>query len=135
MATIGERVKNVREKKGFTQEQLSQASGVSKSFLSEIENNKTNASGQVLLQIANALGASVDYLLEGKSFENQSKEAVIIPPALSKFAERLNLSYSQTVELLEAHNSVVARRSKSNQKELTEKEWEDLYETIKKLFG
>lgn len=135
MATVGERVKDVRENKGLTQEQLSQASGVSKSFLSEIENNKTNPGGQTLLQIANALGASVDYLLEGKSSESQSKESVVIPPTLSRLAEKLNLSYSQTIELLEAHNSVVARRSKNSQKDLTEEEWKKFHDTIKKLFG
>ncbi len=135
MATVGERVKDVREKKGLTQEQLSQASGVSKSFLSEIENNKTNPGGQTLLQIANALGASVDYLLEGKSSESQSKESVVIPPPLSRVAEKLNLSYTQTIELLEAHNSVVARRSKNSQKNLTEEEWKKFHDTIKKLFG
>jgi hypothetical protein len=30
----------------------------------------------------------------------------VIPPELSETAEKLNLSYAQTVELLEAHRSV-----------------------------
>ena len=135
MATVGERIKEIREHKKLTQEQLSDAAGISKSFLSELENNKTNAGGQILLQIANVLGASVDYLLKGKSAELKSTDPVVIPPALSKIAGKLNLSYAETLELLEAHNSVVARRSKSGQKELSEKEWENFYNTIKKLFG
>ena len=60
---------------------------------------------------------------------------MLIPPALAEAAEHLKLSYSQTVELLEAHRSVIARRSNRQIKPFEVKDWEDLYRVIKKVFG
>ena len=57
MATTGERVREIREKRGMTQDQLAGQAKISKSFLSEIENNKRNVSSQALLRIAKILGA------------------------------------------------------------------------------
>src|SRR5271163_87395 len=42
MATVGERIKEVREARNWTQEKLSDVSGISKSFLSEVENKGKN---------------------------------------------------------------------------------------------
>jgi len=47
----------------------------------------------------------------------------------------LNLSYADTVELLEAHRSVVARRSNKTIKSFEVKDWIELYRAIKKVFG
>src|SRR6266498_1515445 len=111
MASTGDRIREIREKRKITQDQLATAAEVSKSFLSEIENNKRNMSSQGLLRIANILGASVDYLLTGESKESTSKAPIVIPPELSQAAQDLQLTYSDTIELLDAHRSVIARRS------------------------
>jgi transcriptional regulator with XRE-family HTH domain len=136
MATTGDRIRYIREKKKMTQDQLTEAAGISKGFLSDVENNKRDIGSQSLLRIANALGASVDYLLQGEAKEVVAERApVVIPPALSQAAEELNLSYAQTLELLSAHNSVVARRSLRSQKEFTVEDWKNLHKAIKKVFG
>lgn len=136
MATTGDRIRYIREKKKMTQDQLTDAAGISKGFLSDVENNKRDIGSQFLLRIANALGASVDYLLQGETKEVVTEKApIVIPPALSQAAEELNLSYAQTLELLNAHNSVVARRSVRSQKEFTVEDWKNLYKAIKKVFG
>lgn len=67
MATIGERIRHVREQKRFTQDRLADVAGISKGFLSDLENDKRNVSSEYILRIANALGASVDYLLTGET--------------------------------------------------------------------
>ena len=64
-----------------------------------------------------------------------AKAPVIIPPELSAAAERLKLSYADTLELLEAHRSVVARRSNKDTKEFEVEDWIRLHEAIKKVFG
>jgi len=135
MASTGDRLREVREKRKITQDHLATAAGISKSFLSEIENDKRNVSSQALLRIANVLGASVDYLLTGESKESTTKEPVVIPPELSRAAEELQLSFKDTVELLEAHRSVVARRSTKSIKSFTVDDWKELYKAIKKVFG
>ena len=135
MPTVGERIRDIREKRGMTQDKLAEAADISKSFLSEIENDKRNVGAQILLRIANALGASVDYLLQGAVREAVEKEPVVIPPNLSRAAEELNLTYAETRELLDAHNSVVARRSSKSKKDFTVEDWKKLHAAIKKVFG
>lgn len=135
MATAGDRLREIRERRRITQEQLAVAADISKSFLSEVENNKRNISSQALLRIAKVLGASVDYLLTGEAKEDRLKEPVVIPPELSRAADELHLSFNETVELLEAHRSVVARRSNKSTKSFTVEDWKELYKAIKKVFG
>jgi len=135
MATTGDRIREIREAKGLTQDQLSELAGLSKGFLSDVEHNNKNLSSQGLLRIANALGASVDYLLRGETQEFSNNKEIVIPPYLSEAAEALGLSYSETLELLNAQQSVIARRSKKSVKELSVKDWKNLHEAIKKVFG
>ncbi|MDQ3749451.1 MAG: helix-turn-helix domain-containing protein [Acidobacteriota bacterium] len=135
MAKTGDRIKEIREKKGMTQEQLAEKAKLSKGFLSDVENNKKNISSQFLLKIANALGASVDYLLLGESKKNIAREAVVIPPSLSEAAEELQLSYSETLEILNAHNSVVARRSNKSLRDFSVEDWKTFHKAIKEVFG
>lgn len=134
MATTGERIRHIREKHGMTQDQLAEAAGISKGFLSDVENNNKNISSQALLRIANALGASVDYLLQGAVRESAQREPIVIPPELSTVAEELNLSYNETLELLDAFNSVVARRSSKSQRKFSAEDWKNLHRAIKRVF-
>lgn len=59
---LGSRIKQERQAKGLTQEQLAERADISLNFMSLIENGK-NMSVQTLVAISNALGVSVDYLL------------------------------------------------------------------------
>lgn len=135
MAEIGDRIREAREKRGLTQDQLAEKAKISKSFLSDVENNKRNVSSQVLLRIAHRLGTSVDYLLQGSVRPTTKNEAVVIPANLSRAADELGLSYRETCELLDAHDSVFARRSNASHKELSVEDWRKFYLTIKKVFG
>lgn len=56
---IGQVIKNYRVSKGLTLQALSSLSGVSKSMLSEIENNKKTPSIDVTLRLSNALKVSM----------------------------------------------------------------------------
>jgi transcriptional regulator with XRE-family HTH domain len=136
MATVGDRIRLIRESKGMTQDQLASAAGISKGLISAVENNKRNVSSQNLLHIANALGASIEYLLRGTPASEQNETlAVTVPPELATAAERLCLSFTETVDLLQTQRSVVARRGSGAPKELTVENWIDLHKTIKKVFG
>lgn len=119
----------------MTQDKLAEIAGLSKGFLSEVENDKRNVSSENLLKIANALGASVDYLLRGEEKDATRKGPITIPHELSEAAEQLKLSYAATVELLEAHNSIVARRSDRKQKRLSVDDWKRFHSAVKGVFG
>ncbi|HZR82578.1 MAG TPA: helix-turn-helix transcriptional regulator [Candidatus Binatia bacterium] len=136
MPTTGDRIREVRAKREMTQDELARASGISNGFLSDIENNNRNVSSQALLRIANALGASVDYLLRGETGGAVGEpKPIVIPPELSAAAEELGLSFGETVELLEAHRSVIARRSTRTTRAFTVEDWKNLHKAIKKVFG
>lgn len=61
---IGERIKSLREKKGYSITKLADLAGVSKSYLSYIERNvQNNPSLQVLAKIAFHLDTNIEYLL------------------------------------------------------------------------
>jgi transcriptional regulator with XRE-family HTH domain len=136
MASVGERLRQIREALGWTQDDLAQKASISKGFLSDVENDKRNISAENALKIADALGASLDYLLKGETGREELKRKPIeIPPALSKAAEELQLKYSETLALLEAHKSVVARRSATTMREFSVEDWKGLHQAIKKVFG
>jgi transcriptional regulator with XRE-family HTH domain len=132
MDTLGKRIKNIRQSLGWTQVRLAQEAGISKSFLSEIENNNANVSGEFLLKLATALDASLDYLMKGESASGEGKPTRIeIPPELSELAEEIGLRFKSTVALLDAHKSVLARRSSNEKSEMTKEKWRALYESLK----
>lgn len=135
MAHPGDRVKAAREKRNWTQEQLAEAAGISKGFLSDIENDKRNISSESALKIADALGISLDYLLRGETGrQEREREPIKIPQELSRLAEELGLSYRDTLTLLEAHEAVVARRSAKLLRPPTVDEWRKLYYAIKESY-
>jgi len=61
---IGERIKSLREQKGYSITKLAALAGVSKSYLSYIERNvQNNPSLQVLSKLAFHLDSTIEYLL------------------------------------------------------------------------
>ena len=135
MATIGERIKEVRESLRITQDGLATKAGLSKGFISDVENNKRGISSENLLRLATALGASLDYLAKGATTTVERPKAIEIPLELSTAAEQLNLTYAQTLELLDTYNSVVARRSIRQQAPFDAEQWKKLHAAISKVFN
>lgn len=135
LPTIGDRIREVREGHGWTQDRLATETKISKGFLSEVENNKRNISTEYVLRIATVLGASLDYLLKGESGREERERApVTIPRALSQAAEDLELTYGQTLTLLEAHQAVVARRANQSIRDRTVEEWKSLHAAISRVY-
>lgn len=136
MPTPGDRIREAREAKGWTQEDLADKAQISKGFLSDVENNKRNVSAENALRIADALGISLDYLMRGEEARKQEprRAPISIPPELSQAAQDLGLSYSDTLMLLEAHEAVVARRSAKVTKNRTVEDWKNLHNAIKKAY-
>ncbi|WP_214628636.1 helix-turn-helix domain-containing protein [Paenibacillus agaridevorans] len=75
---IGERIKSLREKKGYSITKLADLAGVSKSYLSYIERNvQNNPSLQVLAKIAYHLDTNMEYLLGEELAPKVSVEDVL----------------------------------------------------------
>lgn len=134
--TIGDRLRYVRTQRGFTLEKLAGLAGVSKSFLSEIEHDRTGVTADKLIQIASALNASLDFLLKGEGgSEERLQVPVEIPVELGDLAEELDLSYRDTAALSDMESSIVARRSSKSKERKTKEQWRALYEGVKEFLG
>ena len=68
---IGEKIKEARTKKGLTQVELSEKTGLSRSYISDIENGRYLPSILTLLTVANELKIDLNFL--NKSDGNTSK--------------------------------------------------------------
>ena len=133
--TVGDRIKSRREELKWTQDDLSKKAGISKSFLSDLENGKRNVGADKLLDIARALSLSLDYLMTGKNARKKAakepEKEVQIPKALAEFAGEEGLGFRQTIALLEMQNQIIAHRSSTKKGDLKKVDWQKFYEAVK----
>ncbi len=132
MSTVGERIKKRRTELGWTQDQLAQKAGISKSFLSELENGKRSVSADNLLDIARVLNRSLDYLMTGEEPDETPAE-VQIPASLAAFADKEGLTFRQALALLKMRQQVVAHRSSTKKDALDKVDWQKFYEAVKEF--
>lgn len=64
--SLGSRVRAARELRGLTLRRLATMAGLSSGFLSQLENDRSNASVASLRNLATALGVSAAELIEGR---------------------------------------------------------------------
>ena len=132
MDTVGQRLQYVRTRKGLTLDQLARRASVSKSFLWEVEHDNSGISGERLLRVANALDASLEFLLRGAPApEDYQPPAIEIPWELGELAEEVGLTYSQTLSMLKVESSFVARRSSGKRVRKSTDDWRALYDSVK----
>ena len=75
--TIGERIKSLREAKGLRAIQLARLAGCTKSYISEIENNKKKPSPGKLFMLAKALDTTPIFLLSGEDAQRLAIKKLI----------------------------------------------------------
>ena len=132
MAGVGERIKARRLELEWTQDQLAQKAGISKSFLSDLENGKRSVGAENLLDIARALGVSIDFLMTGQASQDQPTE-VPIPASLARFAAEEGLSFRVTIIILDMQKQILAHRSAKKKDGLESVDWRKFYESVKEF--
>lgn len=121
--SIGQQIRRRREQQGLSLTDLARLSGVSKGYLSQIENNSSaRPSALTLFKIASALGTSVGELL-GKSGPDSQSIDLDIPESLQQFAEEAKLPDAE-VRMLAG----IRYRGKSPK---TIDDWRYIYESIR----
>ena len=126
---VGGRIRHVRIQRGLTLEQLAEKSEISKSFLWDVEQG-SGISGERLLRVANALGASLDYLMRGEAVSEFKPSSVEIPVELHALAEEMGLSYRKTVAVLDVDRSIKTHRR--DERVVKDKEyWRRLFDSVK----
>ena len=99
---LGVRIKNARESKSLTQEQLAEITGLSNNYISNIERNRSIPSLETLVKICNALNVTPDFLLVDSVFTYSSREYIKddIAKLLSKCNNKTIKLISKFIELL-----------------------------------
>lgn len=92
-ASIGQRIRYLREKNNYSREFFAEKIQISSKFLYEIENGKKGFSVEILLRITMALNISCDYILTGTDKRNVSeeffKEIYEIPPLQRTYIQEI----------------------------------------------
>lgn len=69
---LGKRIRELRTKRGLSQERLSELCGVSSRHISEMERGESNPSFQVMEQVTSALGISMKDLFDFEHHKNRN---------------------------------------------------------------
>lgn len=80
---LSERVTELRNRKGFSQEVLAEESGLSLRTIQRIENGETTPRGDTLQRIAKGLGVTSEELIDWKLEKNYNFLAILNASALS----------------------------------------------------
>jgi transcriptional regulator with XRE-family HTH domain len=127
VTTVGDRIRGRREELGISLSRLSETSGVSRSYLHEIENGQsTTPSAEMLFNIAEALETSVAVLL-GKRPNRNTNLTGQIPQALQEYANEAKLTEEEIHRL--AHIKYRNRQPKKKE------DWAFIHEAIKRAIG
>jgi len=73
---FGERIKELRKKKGLSQEKLAFEANLDRTYIPSIEKGDRNVSIEVIEKLANALEISPSELLEFEDSENKDNEDI-----------------------------------------------------------
>ena len=68
--SVGERIKNLREEKGESQEKLGEAVGLSQNSISKLEKGITNLTLENLCNMAEHFNVSIDFICTGKNSDS-----------------------------------------------------------------
>jgi transcriptional regulator with XRE-family HTH domain len=98
---IGARIKHIRMKKGFTQDELSEEINISSKYLSSIERGKENPTLNTIIKLSEALGVDVDELFHHIEIEDPSKRKTLLMSLLDKADDdQLKLAYRILVAII-----------------------------------
>lgn len=103
LVRLGQTIRSLRLGKGWSLSDLAEKSGVSKAYISDLENgNAGKPNIQYVYSVAMALNVTLDELLgesKPKSHRVEKRKTEDLPPGLLELQQELNLT-SEDVELL-----------------------------------
>ena len=131
LVKLGHKVRFLRQGKGWTLSELSDKSGVSKAYISDLENGVAGKPNiQYVFAIASALGVTLDELLSDAAAtpverSRRKRTGRDLPPGLAELQREMNLSDDETDMLAQVN----FRGNRPKDKE----GWRFLLEAIKML--
>lgn len=89
---IGERVQRRRKTLGYTREHTAELANISVQFLFDIEKGKKSMTALTIVNLAEALSVSIDYLLLGPGKDGENKRAELEQMLVSLVPEQRELA-------------------------------------------
>jgi transcriptional regulator with XRE-family HTH domain len=126
---LGERLKSFRKNAGYTLAQLKDLSGLSVSYLSDLERGRTNPSVKTLNTLASIYKISVSSLTEGIEGYGAGNDEESIPKSLLALKDDPEISHMVTNHDLQSL-SRISLRGKQPQTAL---EWKEIYLYLKRM--
>jgi len=125
--SVGRKVRALRLEKNISLPELAERAGVSKGFLSQLENDEeSNPSLDTLNKVAKALNVTLAALIEKASVKSKRVIPEEISPALKEFIRERHASNQPVDEdILQALYAVQHRKQSKD-------DWAWLYESIKR---
>jgi len=129
---LGERIRELRHQKGETLLELGDGTGLSVSYLSDLERGRTSPSMQTLQALADHFELTVTDLLAGVDFAGD-KTPLSLPPGLKELAEDREFLERLGAELDEDWLRLLARIDLRGQRPGSKSEWLELYLSLKRI--
>ncbi len=98
--SVGEKIRDLREKKGFSLQDLAGRTGYSSAVLSQIENHMVSPPLGALIKIAKALEVRVGYFFGAEPRESYAIVRKAERKHISRFASKEGVSYGYSYESL-----------------------------------
>ena len=102
-ASIGSRIRKLREERGYSREQLAEYAEISSDFLYHIETGRKSMKVQNLARLAAALDVPTDYLVYGRDLykDNPKINSMIsaLPEELQKQMEKMITLFMDTLRI------------------------------------
>lgn len=133
MGGLSDRIRGRRRGLGWTQDELARRAGISKGFVSDLENGKRRVGADLLLDIAEALGVTLDYLMKGGDPEDAAASQIEIPSTLAKLAGDEDLTFAQTLALLRMRAQIIAQRTASKGGDQADFDWRRFYKSVEEF--
>ena len=134
MITLGQKIKQLRDEKGLSQNDLEKKSGVSSKLLSKYENGRIMPTADTLKKIAQGLDISADYLI----FDNVPKDGRCQLNDLQlfeRFKEVERMPDEEKLVIMHLIDAVIVKtRVEQAVKKAKDKSWEQqMRQTVDKL--
>ncbi len=100
---VGTRITELRRKRGYTREKLSELADVSVQFLADIEKGRKSMTIATLRKLSSALLVTTDYIVNGTLIQDNNSDIISILDSLSdknrKYAEKILAAFAEAVNL------------------------------------
>jgi transcriptional regulator with XRE-family HTH domain len=124
--SLGQTIRNIRNSKGFSIMKIKELTGLSKSTISDLENDKSSPTADTLQKLATALEVPVEeFFKEGNDTEDISKEDNAVSPNTNAAPSPLHLTIKEQEQIGEEGQRILREFALNLSKEKNNLQEED----------